>query len=112
MIIRITSIDKDGFNGRDSAPGPEHIGKVGAVVAARSVVTANGEDAEYDGAKELAPWRMDLVRIAAQAQVFDFEDVDTPDRMANTELVLCFTVVLKTGIILEVMEHEAQLEQS
>jgi hypothetical protein len=95
MILKIVSIDHNGYNGREHHPEDIHIGLHVSVIGVHVESLFGITDPEQ------------LKEIGA-GQVRRFEE-QTPDEDDHESVVLCYTGVTKDSTLLELMEHEVRV---
>jgi hypothetical protein len=101
MLLKITTLDTDGFNGRDFPPSQKDLGKVVVVVGCDTLYV----DAQSEMHPMLAygvgftPWSEEA-RRAAKAAIDDTE---------AKVLVTCWKVMTWSGKVLQCMDHEVEV---
>jgi hypothetical protein len=113
MLLKIKTIDTDGFNGRETPPQREHVGQVGVVVGCEVVYTDGDFDLIDLPAMLLstpgplvgstADTRTQRQALLAVANAIDEKDVET------FAVITMWKLAMRSGEILDVMEHEAEL---
>jgi hypothetical protein len=108
MVFRITSIDKDGFNGRDLPPQDRNVGQMVVPVKMETLFTdAEGQLVpmlDHPDILELSRQRPDSESQKAIAYAIEDGEAHVVSHM--------WTVVNAAGEFLECMDHELELVRS